>query len=376
MIGRTGWTSGLVLALSLNTVRQEGAFQMKIIEVRAVYPRWARPASDAWQSHFWQIAVRVTSDTGHVGWGYGGGGRPAVQIVNQHLSRFVIGRGIESTEDIRATWQSLYRASLPYGRGGIAMMALSGVDLALWDLLGHSMDAPVYELLGVRKREPVEAYASGTHFQHFRDLGFSNTKIPVKWRAPTDYVQTEEMVADARKVFGPDGKVMLDCYMSWDVSTTLEMRRRLDSYQVFWFEDVLTPDHHVELAELRPRLAPVMSAGGEHEFTAAGFKKLAEAGSLDVWQPDITWCGGMTGALAILTLAESGGIPICLHRGGEVWGLHLIVGSDCMGFAEILQNEREVGQLRCWLGEPEVRDGFLYPTDRPGFGVSPNLQLF
>ena len=348
---------------------------MRIKEVQAIYPRWPRSPSDAWQSHFWQIAVRVTSDTGHVGWGYGGGGNPAVQIINRHLRRFLIGCGIESTDDIGGIWRLLYRASLPYGRGGIAMMALSGVDLALWDLLGKSMGVPVYGLLGGRQQGPVEAYASGLSLQRYRDLGYRNAKIPMKWQAPVDYARTEERVADAREVFGADGKVMVDCYMSWDADTALEMRRRLAPYNVFWFEDMLTPDHHRELAELRPRMAPVLSAGGEHEFTAAGFRALAKAGSLDLWQPDVTWCGGMTGALVILDMAKSSGTPVCLHRGGEVWGLHLIVASGCMSLAEILQAEREVDHQHCWIGEPEVRDGCLEPTDRPGFGVVPNSRL-
>ncbi len=348
---------------------------MKIKEVQATYPRWVRPASDAWQSHFWQIVVRVVSDTGHVGWGYGGGGPPAVQIVNQHLSRFLVGRGMDSADDIRVIWQLLYRASLPYGRGGIAMMALGGVDLALWDLLGQSTGMPVYEILGGPQTDAVEAYATGTQCQRYRDLGYKHMKLPVKWQTPSDYARTEELVAEARETLGPEGKVMVDCYMSWNTDTALAMRRRLDAYRIFWFEDMLTPDHHVELAELRPKMAPVLSAGGEHEFTAAGFAALAAAGSLDIWQPDITWCGGLTGARAILDIAEDCGTPVCLHRGGEVWGLHLIVASDCMNLAEIIQVEREANSRRCWLGEPEVRDGCLIPHDRPGFGVVPNPHL-
>ncbi len=354
---------------------QQGAGQMRIRAVQATYPRWTRPVSNAWQSHFWQIAVRVTSDTGLVGWGYGGGGEPAVQIINRHLSRFVVGCSIERIEDIRAVWQSLYRASLPYGRGGVAMMALGGVDLALWDLLGKTAGVPVYDMLGGPKSGPVEAYASGTSFQRYRALGYKNMKIPVRWRTSADYARTEALVAAAREVLGPDGRVMVDCYMSWDTDIALAMRRRLAPYQVFWFEDMLTPDHHRELAELRSDIAPVLAAGGEHEFTAAGFDALAAAGSLDVWQPDITWCGGMTGALAILDIAASNGISVCLHRGGEVWGLHLIVASGCMNLAEIVQAERETDGRRCWLGEPEVSDGCLFPHDRPGFGVVPNPRL-
>ena len=114
---------------------------MRITDVKAVYPNWTPRPGGAWQSYFWQIVVRVETDTGAWGLGYGGGGPPACQVVNSHLRELLVGRAVESAGDIRDLWDLMYAKSLPYGRKGIPVMALSGVDLALWDLLGRARRA-------------------------------------------------------------------------------------------------------------------------------------------------------------------------------------------------------------------------------------------
>ena len=110
---------------------------MKIIEVQSMYPRY-RVAPAAWRRHFWQMVVRVGTDVGVSGWGAGGGGIAAVEVINRHLRELLVGRSINSVEDIARLWDDQYKASLPYGRSGIAVMAISGVDLALWDALGRA----------------------------------------------------------------------------------------------------------------------------------------------------------------------------------------------------------------------------------------------
>ena len=94
---------------------------------------------------------------GVIGHGYGGGGQPAVQVINDHLSRFLVGRSIDDVSDIAAAWDELYRVSIPYGRGGLAQMALSGVDLALWDALARAERCPVHRLIGPRSKGRVTA---------------------------------------------------------------------------------------------------------------------------------------------------------------------------------------------------------------------------
>ena len=118
-----------------------------------------------------------------------------------------------------------------------------------------------------------------------------------------------------------------------------------------------------------------MLAGGEHEFTHFGFADLARANALGLWQPDITWCGGITAGLRIVEIAKEAAIPVAPHRGGEVWGLHLIAASDCANLAEYHADHIQAERDEVWLGEPQPLDGYLQLPDRPGFGVTLNEQI-
>ena len=281
---------------------------MKVTEVRAAYPKWRRlPPADAWQAHFWQIAVRVVTDVGVVGHGYGGGGQPAVQVINDHLSRFLVGRSIDDVSDIAAAWDELYRVSIPYGRGGLAQMALSGVDLALWDALARAERCPVHRLIGPRSKGRVTAYATSGDLELTARYGYSAMKLSHRWQGEADYDNAAERLAAARAALGPVARLMVDCYLSWSPAVADRMAELLAPYAPYWFEDVATPEHLAELAALRPRVKPVLLAGGEHDFTAAAFAEIARHGALDLWQPDVTWAGGITGTLRILELARRHG---------------------------------------------------------------------
>lgn len=348
---------------------------MKITDIKAVYPSRDKRGTGAWQEYYWQIVVRVDTDAGVTGYGYGGGGEPGKLIVNGHLRDALVGRSIGCVEDIRRIWDHLYFRSLPYGRGGITIMALSGIDLALWDLLGKAEGRPVYDLIGGVKKEGVRAYATGGDLSRVRDMGYTAVKRSHQWRSEADYDSAVVQAARCREMFGPDALLMFDCYMSWDTAIALRMREILEAYAPYWFEDLITPDHLTELAKLRARLAPVLLAGGEHDFSHHAFAAIASAGALDLWQPDITWCGGMTAGLRIVDLARSHGVPVCPHRGGEIWGLHLIAATDCMDLAETHPGRWSGGDDAVLLDEPVVSEGRIAPTDRPGFGVTPRPEF-
>jgi L-rhamnonate dehydratase len=348
---------------------------MKITDVKAVYPNY-RHVAPSWRTHFWQIVVRVETDIGVTGLGYGGGGMAAVEVVNRHFRELLAGRRMDSVDDIRSTWDYLYAASLPYGRRGIAVMALSGLDLALWDLLGRAEGKPVYELLGGKKKERVPAYATGEDTEWYRELGFRSHKFPHRWNgSESDYDKAVASAARARSAFGPEAKIMIDTYLSWDSPVTLEMGRRLAEFDIYWFEDVLTPDDLSGQAVLRQQVKPVLISGGEHEFTHHGFAEVARMAALDLWQPDITWCGGITAARRILEIAARESIPVAPHRGGEVWGLHLIMASDGLELAEMNPGKRGAPRDQLWFGEPELREGCVAPSDEPGFGVTLNQAM-
>ncbi len=343
---------------------------MKITDVKAVYPSWKKKGTGAWQEYYWQIVVRIETDAGVVGYGYGGGGEPGKLIVNGHLRDALLGRTIGHVDDIRDIWDHLYTKSLPYGRGGIVIMALSGIDLALWDLLGKAEGQPVYELIGGLKKKTVRAYATGGDPARVRDLGYTAVKCSHRWREDADFDGAAARAARCREMFGRDALLMFDCYMSWDAGVALRMRELLGEYEPFWFEDLITPDHLDELARLRPRLAPVLLAGGEHDFSHHAFGAIARAGALDLWQPDITWCGGITAGLRILELARAHDVSVCPHRGGEIWGLHLVAATDCLDLAETHPGRWHDPEDMILLDEPVVSAGEIAPPNRPGFGVT------
>ncbi len=348
---------------------------MKITDVQAVYPRYQHVVP-SWRTHFWQIVVRVSTDLGVAGLGYGGGGVAGVEVVNRHFRDLLLGREVESVDDIVALWDYLYQESLPYGRKGLAIMALSGVDLALYDLLGKAQNVPVYEILGGLQKERVLAYATGTDSESYSELGFLAHKFPHRWSGQeADYESAWAAANRARELFGAEARLMIDTYMSWDRDVTLNMHRRLSEFNLDWYEDVLTPDDLPGQAELRPRVAPTLIAGGEHESTQFGFAEIAASGALGLWQPDITWCGGITAGMRIVEMGRKANVSVSPHRGGEVWGLHLIASSDWADLAEFHSDHIREPRDVLWLDEPSPENGYIVANDAPGFGVRLNEAM-
>ena len=343
---------------------------MKIKSVKAVYPNYQNVVS-SWRTHLWQIVVEVCTDAGVKGYGYGGGGLASLPIVNGHFSELLVGESLNSAEDVMSIWYRLYYESIPYGRKGVAMMALSGVDLALWDALGKAERLPVADLIGGVRKQRMDVYATGPDSEWYAELGVSGQKLTHRWNGTTDDVI---LLADsARNIIGGDAKLMFDVYMSWDADVAVQMADALADFDIYWFEDVLTPDDLGELGELRPKVSPINLAGGEHEFGVAGFNEIALHSSYDIWQPDITWCGGITAGLKICELAEDYDVPVVPHRGGEVWGLHLIAANDaCDNLAEMVLGRQDAATDDLWIGNPAIEGGKVSISDEPGFGVRLN----
>lgn len=350
---------------------------MKITDISAVYPRYAAQHASNWRDRLWQIVVRVETDTGQTGYGYGGGGQASLPIVNGHYRELLVGTTLDSTEDIAIIWDRLYYESIPYGRNGIAIMALSGVDLALWDALAKAQSLTVAELIGGIRKPNIDVYATGPDSEWYAELGVTGQKLSHRWTGSnSDYEAAAQSAECARSTIGNSKLLMFDVYMSWDETVTKRMAQLLAPFDIYWFEDVLTPDDYDRLAILRPRIAPINMAGGEHEFSLAGFQRAAELGSFNIWQPDITWCGGITAGVRIAALAATHGIQVVPHRGGEVWGLHLIAASDnCANLAELVMGKRTSSPQDVWIGQPGLSDGKLTINDASGFGVTPNEAM-
>ena len=347
---------------------------MKIKSVSAVYPNYQH-TTPSWRTHLWQIVVRVETNTGQIGWGYGGGGKAAVEIVNGHFAEILVGKSFDSISDISEIWDFLYTASIPYGRKGVAIMALSGVDLALFDALGKAEMKPVANLLGSTIKDQMRCYATGPDTNYYAELGFTAQKFPFQWKGNESEAVGVAMGEKARSAFGKDAEVMFDVYMTWNSEITLRMHKALEHVGIHWYEDILTPDNLEELGVLRTKIYPVNMAGGEHEFTAHGFADIARTKAYDIWQPDITWCGGITAGLQIINLALANNAEVVPHRGAEPWGLHFIAATACEDFAEILPGVRGGGIDDLWIGAPEPVDGYIQIENEPGFGIKPNEDL-
>ena len=280
------------------------------------------------------FTVEISTDKGLKGYGLGGpGGGP---IVENHLGALLIGADPFAVERL---WDIMWRATMHYDRAGVALNAISGIDLALWDLIGKATGLPVYKLLGGPVRPRVPCYATGNHLEIYARMGFRRIKLawPYGPAAGREGMRKNvEMVKRTRDVLGPDGEIMIDCWMGFNENYTLELVQMLAPYRMYWMEEVLPPHDYAGYARLKARLNPVLFATGEHEYGRQGFRQLLEHNSADVWQPDIHWGGGgMTELRRIGALGLVYDIPVIPHGGGARDSIHFTMAATNSPLAEM-----------------------------------------
>ena len=333
---------------------------MRITDIRACQPRCDSPPD--WRTSLGQILVAIDTDAGLTGYGVGGGGMAGIHVVRTVLRDLLLGR---DTESVEALWKEMYTTTLPFGRKGIAVMALSGVDLALWDLRGKAAKRPVAELLGGVRHARLPVY--GTAWDEIPDamLGqYRAYKLHLGQARDGDVSKLVEATARAREKVGSDCPLMVDAWMKWDVFLTLDFAKQALPLRLDWIEEPLSPEALLGYAELAKH-CPTPIAGGEHEFTAAAFFELIQGRLHQVVQPDVCWCGGMTELVKIYHFARAHDVRVCPHRGGEVWALPALAALDPAPLAE---------SGRPWMtwvgGQPQVRDGWIDVPDGHGFGLT------
>ena len=337
---------------------------MKITDVRATQPNAPGTPAD-WRGWMGQIAVAIDTDDGLTGYGIGGGGKAGIHVIEAALRPLLLG---SDATDVEGLWEAMYRATLPYGGKGLAIMAISGVDLALWDLRGKAADKPVAALLADSPHAEVPAYRTGdaNGVDEAVAEGFGAVKIGgVRHFDPAGNADAiVALLRGVRTQVGADIALMVDVWMNWiDKEAVLALCERLVELNLGWMEEPLPADDLDGYAWLTAR-SPVPIAGGEHEFTARSFAELMERGCHAVYQPDICWCGGMTEMVEIYHLARVYGVSVCPHRGSEVWGLHAIAALDPQPLAESGRPWME------WVGGREIVRGRARWTGGAGFGVT------
>ena len=330
------------------------------------------------------LVVEITLDDGTVGIGNAALAPQAVKtVIDTYLKPLLVGQDPMNSEYL---WQSMYRRTLPYGRKGIGMTAISAVDLAVWDAKGKLLGEPVFRLLGGRTKPKIPVYASRLYSQPLDELaaetrayvaeGYSAVKLRFGW-GPKDGVagirHNLDLVRTVREAAGDDIDIMADCYGGWTLEYAKRMVRALAPFNMRWLEEPVIADDIAGYAELN-RMGLVPISGGEHEYTLHGFRQLLDMKAIDVAQFDVNRVGGITAAKKITDLCEAHDIPVIPHA-GQMHNYHITMSSYAAPISEYFPKVPvEVGNELFWYvfdGEPEAKDGFVdLADDRPGFGLT------
>jgi len=307
--------------------------------------------------------------------GYGTGGTGGGTIVMDHLAKLLVNK--EDPFNVERIWDICWRSTMYYGRMGVTMNAISGVDMAIWDIIGKAVNLPIYKLIGGKVKPRVPSYCTGNDIEQHVESGFKRLKLaiphgPASGRAGMR--ENVELVKRARKALGPDGDIMLDCWMAWTEDYTIEMAKMIEEYRVYWIEEVLQPHDYAGFGRLNKLIKSTRIATGEHEYGRYGFRNLLEHKCASIWQPDIQWCGGLTELRKIGAMASAYDIPVIPHGGGLNGAIHWIIANVNTPWAELFMpapgGPEEVYQL--WEEQYKITKGpegiYTQPHDRPGWG--------
>jgi L-rhamnonate dehydratase len=324
------------------------------------------PARKRWFGPFSQLAgsilVQIRTKEGLTGYGMGGGGSAAVHIIDHHLKDLLVGA---NPSNIELLWEQMFASSSFYGRRGLPVMAMSGVDLALWDLLGQRKKQPVWQLLGGVAQKSVLSYFTGTDITRAVELGFRALKFGATGDAAFDTLL--QSLRNGREALGPKGYLMVDVLCRWDVDTALRFCRSAEPYRLHFLEEPLYPDDVQGYARLVRETRSTKIACGEHEFTHYGFAEIIRNRAAHILQPDLTWTGGLTTARKILDLAKAAKLPLMPHRGGSLFAIHLAIANAEIPMAESF-GTAESGNELMELFTPAFEKGRYLAPEKPGLG--------
>lgn len=333
--------------------------------------------------HSWLI-VEIATDKGQVGIGNAGlAPRVTKQVIDLYLKPLLVG---QNPFDVEVLWQHMYRRTMAFARKGIGMVAISAVDIALWDLLGKATNQPVFRLLGGKTKQKIPVYASrlysqrpedlATEAQQYKNQGYRAMKMRFGW-GPVDGAagmqENLRLVRTVREVIGYEIDLMADAYMGWTLDYARRMIPLLEPYQLRWLEEPVIPDDIAGYAALKA-MNRIPIAGGEHEFTLYGFRQLLDAKAVDTIQFDTNRVGGISQARKISALAEAHEVPVIPHA-GQMHNYHIVMASLNSPMAEFFPVvDVEVGNELFWYifkGEPLPRDGSIELDENlPGLGLA------
>lgn len=336
--------------------------------------------------------VRIALENGAYGWGEGYGPANVIKAGIEFFRQFLIGKEALEHETL---WQEMYRRSMDYARSGTLQAAISAIDVALWDVKGKLLDQPVSVLLGGIKNPIIQPYATGLYFtkteslktklteeaQLYKSQGFKAVKMKIGLSIKEDL----EYIAAVREAIGPDMKLMVDANHAYSSKEALELCRKMEKYDISWFEEPVSPEDYEGYRRLRKK-TPIPIAGGECEYLKFGFKRLLENECVDIAQPDICAAGGLTEAKRIATLAQSYCKDVVPHS----WGTWIAISAAVHFVANLDKNpgrlfddlptmelDRTENPLRDQLTTKSfsVSGGLIEAPRTPGLGVDVNLDI-
>jgi D-galactarolactone cycloisomerase len=302
---------------------------MKISGVRTHYlqAQLDRPFgwSLEWADRRSALLVEIGTDEGITGWGEAGvpGHKATAAVISEILKPLLIG---QDPFDREVLWERMYAKTRDYGQKGIPIDAVSGIDIALWDVMGKALGLPVHKLLGGAMRDQVMAYATGLYYKESPRLmeelvqealdyvkeGFRAVKMKI---GGLPLAQDLANVRAVREAIGPEVLLMVDANHAYNTMTAIQVGRELEKCQIFWFEEPVIPEDLQGYLEVKEAL-DIPIAGGECEYTRFGFRDLISRRAVDIVQPDTCRVGGLSEAKKIAALSSAWGIPYFPH----VWG--------------------------------------------------------
>ena len=338
--------------------------------------------------------VEVETDAGVTGWGecYGPAAVNKALIETQYAPR-VVGR---DPFDVEVVWEDLYNRIKDYGAQGFSITALSGIDIALWDIMGRATGLPVHKLIGGAHRKEVQAYATGLYFidmdrlveeaveeaLEYKEQGFRAIKMKIGLGDPKLNFRRVRAVRDA---IGTDIALAVDANHCFTVPQAIRLGRMLEELDLLWFEEPISPEDHDGYAQVTQAL-DLAVAGGENDFTRWGFRDVIAKKAMDIVQPDVCAAGGISEMRKIATLASAFGVECVPHAWGSAIGLAATVQflaalpDQPPAFRPIppmLEFEQTPNPLRDALArEPIVqRRGIVAVPDGPGLGIEVDREV-
>jgi D-galactarolactone cycloisomerase len=340
------------------------------------------------------LVIEIHTDDGLIGWGdcYG---PPAVNraIVETTFKSNLIGR---DPFDVEVLWEELYNKVKDYGATGMSIAALSGIDIALWDIIGKAAGKPIHKLIGGSFRPTLQAYATGLYFKNMSRLnedaveeatdyvtrGFKAIKMKIGLGSLTKDI---DRVAAVRDAIGKDITLMVDANHCFNVPQAIKIGRELEKLDVHWFEEPISPEDLNGYAELTRRL-DIAIAGGENQFTKFAFRNILEKRAMDIVQPDICAAGGITECKKIAVLAQSHSVQCVPHVWGTAIGLaasmHFLASlPNCppclIPIPPMLEYEQTFNPFRDELSSTDLthKEGIVQVPTGPGLGIEINRDV-